>query len=137
MTFILSTIQDNLVNLIQIPNQSFKQSITNSFSTVIQQLKGIPIEHYAQTTNVMFKERNVLYLKNDEDRGTAIRGYVRHLAANVFGIDYNVSYTIPLLSSVEGINNNIIMIDVAFVLVTFFFCLLSILLIYSLMMSVI
>lgn len=102
----------------------------------LEPLKNIPIEQYALSTDVMFKGRDTIYLKNMHDRGTEIRGYIRHLAADVFGVGYNVTYQIILLDTVEGIETFKIMIDVAFVVVTFFLCLLSILLIYSLMMSV-
>ena len=99
-------------------------------------LKDVAIEEYALMSQMMLKDRASLYLEKTQTRDTLFRGYVRQLAADVFGLGYNVQYTLPLLAAVDGIASFIMLLDVAFMVVTFFLALLSILLIYSLMMSV-
>ncbi len=102
----------------------------------LQPLKNISVEQYALFSQIMFEDRDSLYLRSLNDRDKLSHDRIRHLAANVFGLNYRAKYELPLLSAVDAVNSFIVLLDVAFMVVTFFLSLLSILLIYSLMMSV-
>ncbi len=102
----------------------------------LEPLKTVAIEEYALLSQVLLKDRATLYLLKQQERDATFREFVRRLAADVFGLGYNVQYTLPLLAAVDGIGSFIMLLEVAFMVVTFFLALLSILLIYSLMMSV-
>ena len=102
----------------------------------LEKLKLVKIEEYALLSEIVLKDRTDFYLKGMQQRDKDSRQYMRQLAANVFGLGYRAQYTAPLLAAVDSMDSFIILLDVAFLTVTFFLTLLSILLIYSLMMSV-
>jgi len=135
MTFILEALSENIRILIKNENPIIK-IIVEILLQHLDALKQLKIEQYALTTQMVFKDRTQIYLKSTDERDKLMRNNIRFLASNVFGLSYKAKYDLPLLSAVDGMGSFLIILDVSFMIVTFFLSLLSVLLIYSLMMSV-
>lgn len=133
--FIIRAVSENIRQLLSKSNV-FIKILGEILIRHLQDLEDLPVEEYALTTQVMFKDRTEIYLKSTQERGVIVRGYIRQLATECFGLDYRAKYEASLLDSVDQIGMAIILLNVIFMIVTFFLTLLSILLIYSLMMSV-
>ncbi len=102
----------------------------------LEPLRNADVEQYALMDHILLTDRIELYQQSLKQRDRVARDRLRDLAANVFGLGYRAKYTLPLLAAVDSVDSFIVLLDVMFMVVTFFLALLSVLLIYSLMMSV-
>jgi hypothetical protein len=135
LPLIINSTLTNLIGILAEQNSLlgiFLRSIVPLFSLG----KDIKIEEFALTSQIVFKDRSRLYIQSKQQRDNQARDQLTFLATEVFGLEYRAKYELTLLASVDGISSFIVLLDVIFMLVTFFLMLLSILLIYSLMMSV-
>jgi hypothetical protein len=135
LPFIVRAFSDNIRNLL-LHSNIIVRICAEIVLGHLEELEYAPIEQYALITQLSLKNRKQIYTHSTEERGMLVRDYIKQLATDCFGLDYRAKYEATLLDSVDQIGMAIILLDTIFMIVTFFLTLLSILLIYSLMMSV-
>lgn len=135
LPFILNSLSKNLLAILAEQNPIMAAFVGPALQ-IGSLARSINIEQFALTTQIVFKDRSQLYIQSKGKRDGQARRQLAYLATEVFGLEYRAKYELTLLASVDSISSFTILLNVIFMLVTFFLLLLSVLLIYSLMMSV-
>jgi len=135
LPFIIRAFSDNMRNLLS-HNNIIVRICVEIVLGHLEEVEKVPIEQYVLITQLSLKDRKQIYTRSTEERGMLIRDHIKQLAMDCFGLDYSAKYEAVLLDSVDQIGMAMILLDSIFMIVTFFLSVLSILLIYSLMMSV-
>ena len=83
----------------------------------------------------MLKDRVEIYTQSAEDRRASLLKIGNQLS-DALSLEYEAQFAFPLLETINALDLFLIFLDVIFDSVTFFLIILSLMLIYSLMVSV-
>lgn len=107
--------------------------IDEVFKIAFNKIKDMDIKNHAMNVNVLFKDRNRLYLKDQSHMRMLINKIVQKVyqkeSPNV------ASFETPILDNIREMGKITNLIENFFFMVIFFLCVISFILIYSLMQS--
>ncbi len=109
--------------------------LSTSFESSLETLGNLSINEYAMTSNIMLKDRVDRYMKNTNARKKDVMALGRRLASTI-GLDGDAYLSFPMYSGLNQYATFQIMLEVLFASIMFLLIFLSLMLIYSLMLTV-
>ena len=134
--YVLDVIGTNLENNIK----SFSELITGSdtafaqIGNISETIRSLNINDFAMTDNIVFHDRQALYMHNSNKRDKDALEIGRKIATAI-GLESGLSLSLPVYSALSGVSQLQVLLEVLFVAVMLLLLFLSIILIYSLMLT--
>ncbi|EFC47009.1 FtsX domain-containing protein [Naegleria gruberi] len=116
------------------PSTQLLLEITGNTQKIKNFFKTFPIEQYSLTLAGRLKDRFPTYLKSDNERKQAVIGITNGMMDSI-GVAYPVTYTLPLLSALDGTKFISLFIDQIFIGVVVMLAILGIILIFALLLA--
>jgi len=134
--YVMNTLASNLRSNLQQFSGTIQGSdvLVSQMQNFTETLRNITINDYAMSSNIVFNNRPHLYMKNDNARKVEALEIGRRIA-NSIGIDGEAYITMPMFSALAEYKTFQILLEVLFASIMFLLLFLSLMLIYSLMIT--